>query len=155
LELIHHARKRLLIVTFAAYRAALMQEAIGSAIRRGVSFHFIGESVHESGGKITFDAFSAFDEPGGNTAKVFIWPQQQRLMDHEGKSGSLHVKCAVADEDYLLLSSANMTEYAMSLNMEVGALIKGGSLPAQVVHHFDRLIQNSILDLLQKSLGIC
>lgn len=145
LELIHHARKRLLIVTFAAYKATLIQEAIGSALRRGVVIRFIGESTLESGGKVAFNAFSAFNASDGNGVEVFIWPHQQREVDGEGKSGSLHVKCAVADEEYLLLSSANMTEYAMSLNMEMGVLIKGGSLPRQVVQHFDRLIQCGIL----------
>jgi phosphatidylserine/phosphatidylglycerophosphate/cardiolipin synthase-like enzyme len=135
----------LLIVTFAAYKAALIREAIGSAIKRGVKFRFVGESTHESGGKITFDAFTMLEDQDGNEAKVFVWPLDQRPLNAEQKTGSLHVKCAVADEDYLLLSSANLTEYAMALNMELGVMIKGGPLPGQVLQHFDRLIQNGIL----------
>ena len=59
--------------------------------------------------------------------------------------GILHVKCAVADGRWLFLSSANLTEYAFTINMELGVLVTGGSLPGQVQEHFDRLIANNLL----------
>ena len=37
-----------------------------------------------------------------------------------GKLGILHVKCVVGDGRWLFLSSANLTKYAFSLNMELG-----------------------------------
>ena len=40
----------------------------------------------------------------------------------------------------MFLSSANFTEYAFTINMELGVLVTGGSLPGQVQEHFDRLI---------------
>jgi len=43
-------------------------------------------------------------------------------------------------EDY-----QNLTEHALSLNMELGILIQGGPLPAAVAAHFQRLIENQIL----------
>ena len=46
----------------------------------------------------------------------------------------------VADGHWLFLSSANLTEYALSLNMELGVLIRGGPLPRQVEDHFSGLI---------------
>jgi len=49
----------------------------------------------------------------------------------------LHAKLAVADGESLFISSANLTNAAMQLNMELGVLICGGELPAQVVKHFD------------------
>jgi phosphatidylserine/phosphatidylglycerophosphate/cardiolipin synthase-like enzyme len=50
------------------------------------------------------------------------------------------VKCLVADARRLFVSSANLTEYAFTTNMELGLLITGGKLPIQVEAHFDRLI---------------
>jgi len=50
----------------------------------------------------------------------------------------------VADDAGLLISSANLTEYAMMLNMEMGVLIHGGPLPGQAREHFNRLIQNMV-----------
>ena len=76
---------------------------------------------------------------------VYLWPLANRATDDNGKPGSLHVKCAAADGQRLFVSSANLTEYAFSLNMELGLLISGGSLPSQVEAHFDRMIQTGVL----------
>jgi phosphatidylserine/phosphatidylglycerophosphate/cardiolipin synthase-like enzyme len=55
------------------------------------------------------------------------------------------VKCAVADGRSLFLSSANLTEYAFTINMELGLLVTGGPLPGQVEEQFDRLIGTGVL----------
>ena len=57
----------------------------------------------------------------------------------------LHVKAAVADGRLLLFGSANLTESAFTLNMEMGALACGGALPDQVERIFDRLIEAGVL----------
>jgi hypothetical protein len=44
----------------------------------------------------------------------------------------------------MLVSSANLTEYAMTLNMEPGILFCGGPLPRQVDAHLGRLIEMGI-----------
>jgi hypothetical protein len=41
----------------------------------------------------------------------------------------------------LFLSSANLTEYAFKINMELGLLVTGGKLPGQVERQFERLIE--------------
>ena len=74
-----------------------------------------------------------------------MWPLEKREKDNNGKPGILHVKCAVADGRWLFLSSANLTEYAFTINMELGLLVSGGNLPGQVEAHFDYLIQASEL----------
>ena len=58
---------------------------------------------------------------------------------------SLHVKCAVADRQRLLVSSANLTEYALTKNMELGVLVEGGEVPARVQEHLEALLQRRIL----------
>ncbi len=45
----------------------------------------------------------------------------------------------------MLVSSANLTEYALSLNMELILLIRGGDLPARVAGHLRRLIDGAVL----------
>lgn len=54
-----------------------------------------------------------------------LWPHEQLPVDERGKRGVLHSKCAVADERMLFVSSANLTEHALNLNMELGVLIQG------------------------------
>lgn len=145
LQLIQSAQKELLIVTFAAYKVPVVQQKIRNALTRGVRLRFVGESALECGGKVTCDAFEALAPEVADRAHVYIWPQDQRPVDSAGHYGSLHAKCAVADESILFLSSANLTDFAMTLNMEMGLLVRGGELPRQVVAHFDRLIQHGTL----------
>lgn len=52
---------------------------------------------------------------------------------------------AIADAHLLFVSSANLTDYALNLNMELGVLIAGGSQPQTVVAQFDALIAQGIL----------
>ena len=37
------------------------------------------------------------------------------------------------------------TEYAFTINMELGVLVTGGKLPAHVQEHFDQLIEVGVL----------
>jgi phosphatidylserine/phosphatidylglycerophosphate/cardiolipin synthase-like enzyme len=62
-----------------------------------------------------------------------------------GKLGILHVKCVIGDGRQLFLSSANLTKYAFSLNMELGVLISGGRTPQKVESIFEGLICQGIL----------
>ena len=48
--------------------------------------------------------------------------------------------------DQLFLSSANLTKYAFSLNMELGVLITGGRAPHQIESLFECLMNDGILD---------
>lgn len=80
-----------------------------------------------------------------NEIKMYIWPREKRSSDAEGRAGVMHVKCAVADCRQLLLSSANLTESALTLNMELGILITGGPQPAAVDAHFGQLVANGLL----------
>jgi phosphatidylserine/phosphatidylglycerophosphate/cardiolipin synthase-like enzyme len=55
------------------------------------------------------------------------------------------VKCAVADAEWLFLSSANLTQQAFTVNMELGMLVRGGTMPGRVEEQFRRLIQDGVL----------
>ncbi len=145
LEVISRARKSLLVVTFAAYDIPAVREALLAAEARGVRLSFILESKEESGGKVTFDASAALG-PLAERSAVYVWPIEQRARDTQGRYGSLHVKCALADASLLFISSANLTGFAMMLNMELGLLVDGGELPARIGQHFDSLIADGILE---------
>ena len=73
------------------------------------------------------------------------WPKENRKADASGKLGILHVKCVVGDGRWLFLSSANLTKYAFSLNMELGVLITGGEAPRQIEQVFEEMIQGKSL----------
>lgn len=94
---------------------------------------------------MTFAATRAVGEELGGLCSVYVWPPDKRPRDTAGRYGSLHAKCAVADEEAVLISSANLTEYALNLNMELGVLVHDGELPRRAVGHLRRLIEDKTL----------
>ncbi len=145
LEVIDTAQKELLLVTFAAYKVPIIIEALTSALQRGVTIRFVAETVESSQGKVSFDATKFLGPELAPKIQVFVWPLAKRTVEAAGKHGSLHAKCAVADRRMLLMSSANLTGYALDLNIEMGVLVTGGNLPGRVVDVFTYLIRNQTL----------
>ena len=76
---------------------------------------------------------------------VYFWPKENRPVGDNNKVGILHVKCVVGDGEWLFLSSANLTQQAFTINMELGMLVRGGKMPKRVEQQFDRLIQSGQL----------
>lgn len=145
-DLIDEAERELLIVAFAVYNIPEIGQALLRAVRRGVVLRLVVESAQERAGKLAYDSLVAFGTPVAAQAEIYRWPLQQRPTDSEGRHGSLHAKCAVADKQSMLISSANLTHYALELNMELGLLVRGGSLPQQVNDHIQQLIQRGVLE---------
>lgn len=154
LALIQQAKTSVIIVTFAAYKVPHIAAALVAAAARGVKVTLILESMEESDGKVTISAITGLGEELASAASVYVWPLENRGTDSHGKHGSLHVKCAVADANTALISSANLTEYAMNLNMELGIMLKGGDVPSDLDAHLRALIQNRVVVKLQ-GLRVC
>lgn len=145
LELINTANSEILIVTFVAYDIPDVQSALLRAANRGVRITIVVESPDVSKGKVAFSALEAIGTTVAKQSRVYVWPTEARGTDDEGHYGSLHVKCAVADGFMALVSSANLTKFALNLNMELGVLVRGGSLPGEVAGHFATLIHEGVL----------
>ncbi len=140
LELINTARENLLIVSFAVYKIKSIVDALEQACKRVATLKIVLEDPEESDGKINISWEKAFSQFVVDEAEFYTWPIERRPTNDDGKHGSLHAKVAMADSKRLFISSANLTEYAMSLNMEMGILVEGGELPKQVGRHFEELI---------------
>ena len=145
LELIQAAKHSIIVVTFAAYKIHNIAVALVDAAKRGVKISLILESTEESEGAVTFNAIAAMGTELAHAATVYGWPMEKRGMDPKGNRGALHVKCAVADDEAALISSANLTAHAMNLNMELGLLVRGGGLPHSLAAHMRSLIQGGVL----------
>jgi phosphatidylserine/phosphatidylglycerophosphate/cardiolipin synthase-like enzyme len=145
LQVVDSASHRATVVSYAVYNIPRICEALVRAADRGVAINVIIETPDRLEGQNTYDTLKALGPSVAARCGVFLWPLERREKDSNNKPGILHVKCAVADGRWLFLSSANLTEYAFTLNMELGLLITGGSLPQQVESHFDRMIQTGVL----------
>ncbi len=148
LQLINTARQRLHIVCFAVYNVEKIAAALVAAANRGVRIALYLETPSASEGKIAYDSVQSLGSAVTGQADVYIWPLAQRLVDENGRHGSLHAKFAVADGNLMLVSSANLTRYAMTLNMELGLLVSGGKLPAQMEEHLNRLVERQVFQRL-------
>ena len=139
-DLISKANRKILLVTFAAYRIDRLAQQLTKAIGRGVAVKLIFESEAESEGQLTKDAAAAFRESLLKNVRIYYWPLAKRQRNLAGRPGKLHVKCAVID-DAALIGSANLTDDAFSRNMELGVLIRESATVHAIEHHFDELIR--------------
>jgi phosphatidylserine/phosphatidylglycerophosphate/cardiolipin synthase-like enzyme len=145
LQVINSAQQRLLVVSYAVYNIPRIIEALVRAADRGVVINLVIESPDRIEGRKAYSTLAALGPTVASRCGVYLWPIERRVRDGTGRPGILHVKCAVADGRWLFLSSANLTEYAFSINMELGLLITGGRLPGQVEAHFDMMIELGVL----------
>lgn len=146
LQVLDSARERITLVSFAVYKIGNVRDALVRAAARGVRLTVVVETPDRLDGEEEYSTIRALGNEVTACAAVYFWPRHRRRQDGGGKVGSLHVKAAVADARWLFLSSANLTEYAFNLNMEMGVLVTGGVLPSRVEQHFDGLIRSGTLE---------
>jgi phosphatidylserine/phosphatidylglycerophosphate/cardiolipin synthase-like enzyme len=144
LELIQGANEHLLIVSFAVYKARPIIEALEAAILRNVKVIVCLEDLDGCHGKLSFSGLNAFSESVFKLASFYTWPIENRPHTVDGKFGSLHSKIVVADQEKVFISSANLTDYAMDLNIEMGVLLKDRALGEQINNLFNNMILNSV-----------
>jgi phosphatidylserine/phosphatidylglycerophosphate/cardiolipin synthase-like enzyme len=137
-DMVGSAKEEVLLVTYAAYKAERALNALRDATDRGVRVKLVIELAQESGGKITFDGLPSF-RTAVPSAQVFYWPMDRRKRSASGAYGAMHAKCLVADRSRAIVSSANLTDYALEANMELGLLVER-AIAGRLAEHFDQLI---------------
>lgn len=78
-----------------------------------------------------------------------IYFDPRSVTNDRSKRASLHAKCVVVDERELFISSANFTERAQNMNVEVGVRFASETLARQLVDHFKSLVGVGALKPLQ------
>ncbi|WP_019505536.1 DISARM system phospholipase D-like protein DrmC [Pleurocapsa sp. PCC 7319] len=147
LQLIRDAQDELTLISFAIYKIPDIAQVLIKALNRGVKVRLIAENP-EVADKIPFGIKEALGKEIIERAQVFIWPKHKRPVDSEGRYGSLHIKSAIADSHKLFITSANLTQYAFTLNMEMGVLVRSRYLANQVESQIEDLIQHDVLVLI-------
>ena len=147
-DLIDSAKREILLVTFAAYRISRLTDGLAKALNRAVHVRLILEFEQTSQGQLSMDALNAFPAAIRERAKIYYWPEEKRERNANGKSGKLHAKVAVID-DQVVLSSANLTDDAFNRNLEIGTLFSNDEVLQRLRDHFDRLCADGTLRLLK------
>jgi hypothetical protein len=96
-------------------------------------------------GEGEYNTIQALGQEVAACSAVCFWPKENRPVGDNNKVGILHAKCAVADGEWLFLSSANLTRQAFAINVELGMLVRGGTMPRRVEQQFERPIQSGQL----------
>lgn len=146
LHVLDAAVSRITLVSFAVYHIPNVAASLVRAAKRGVRLTVIVETPDRITTNNEYDTLRALGTEVAACSTVYFWPREKRETSDNGKPGLLHVKCAVADGDAMFLSSANLTQQAFTINMELGMLIRGGSMPSQVERHFAQLIEKGQLE---------
>jgi cardiolipin synthase A/B len=146
-ELIRGARNELVVIGYwiAARHEdeGIVEEVIelvGEAVHRGVNVKLIIDERERINGwdnrKVLLAAWPS-DVP---FPQIFTWrlPANDRHL-------KLHAKVLVADRKDALVTSANLTFYAMDRNMEMGVRVVGDPA-SSIADHFHRLISAGVLE---------
>ncbi len=134
-QVVRVARRRLTLVSFAAYKVGMVAEELRRAADGGVDVRLVLDGGTDAG-----KAFATL----GAAAQVYTWPPT--LLDpHHPDHASLHAKAALADDQVAFVTSANLTGHGLDRNIELGLLVRGGSVPRQLAAHFDGLISDKVL----------
>jgi phosphatidylserine/phosphatidylglycerophosphate/cardiolipin synthase-like enzyme len=140
LQMIADSQRSLTIVSFAFYKVDRVFEALKQALSRQVEIQFFLETDPD---KIAGGSESLIHSLP-SAIKVFSWSSEYRLRNSLGQYGALHAKLAISDESSLLVSSANFTEHAMSLNIELGLMVSGGPLPTRANQLLRDLVRQGV-----------
>lgn len=146
-ELLRGARAELLVVGYwiAAQDdgQGIIEDVIASladAVKRGVTVCVVVDEHVRADGRDNRRILLSAWPVGVTLPKILTWrlpPGEQHLK--------LHAKVLVADRRDALVTSANLTSYAMDRNMEMGARIVGH--PAwDIARHFDLLASYGVLE---------
>lgn len=142
LDLIRHAQKDVILISFVAYDIPGVASALNEAIHRGVRVRALVEASSAHGGTLNVDP-AAHMRAAVRGVELYTW------LNRTGRfaGGKVHAKIAVTDGSRAFVTSANLTGHAMDKNMEAGVLIHGSDVPSTLRDHFDALVDVGVLSL--------
>ena len=115
--------------------------ALAEAVARGVTMTVIIDERVRADGRDNRGILVSAWPVGLALPKILTW--RLPVGDQHLK---LHAKVLVSDRRDALVTSANLTFYAMDRNMEMGVRIVGGPA-ADIARHFDLLARGGVLEL--------
>ncbi|SCF04167.1 PLD-like domain-containing protein [Micromonospora coriariae] len=144
IEVVRTARESLLIVSFAAYGVAEVVAELAAAANRGVRINLVLEGTADDGGALrgSVGASAAFAELH-NQANFWHWPARYRTAAGASRA-ALHAKIIAADTSTALISSANLTDRALSTKLEVGVVLHDPTIVDRLVQHFTALMSRGV-----------
>jgi phosphatidylserine/phosphatidylglycerophosphate/cardiolipin synthase-like enzyme len=152
-DLIRCSQRTLTITSFGIFQVARLVGELEHALVRNVSLRIVlGDREWHSDQEIDRQCHQ-LGELVTARAMLLYWPPERRPRDEAGHAGLMHAKAAVADSCVAFMTSANLTEAALERNMELGVLMRGGSLPLAIDRLVDALLELGELQALNDAHG--
>jgi cardiolipin synthase A/B len=140
MDLVNQSKEHLWIASYATYPDDEMNSAIESALARGVQVNILIERSEDG---LDFNGnLDHVSDKIKSDANFYAWPAEKRP---NAGNPSMHLKCIVADNDSVFLTSANLTGAAHDRNMEAGFIVRGGNQATWLCQRFESMISNGDL----------
>lgn len=155
LQVVEHAKRELMLATFALYQGDRILEPIHDAMTKipELQVKLILNVARKYGdrtqiGDLLEAARLGFSGNWPWALKPTVWyfPTSLRLSAME--RASMHAKFVIADEERCFITSANFTEAAQKKNIEVGVELNHSHEPRALSRYFKQLMQNGDLERL-------
>lgn len=144
--LIDNAEQELLLVSFVAYRAETIVAALRRAIGRGVRVTLVLETEFDDEDAVDLREARRLAPDIIDASTVLVWPLERRPKSPTGRPARVHAKVAVGDRSEVLVSSANLTGFAMDINIEAGLAVQGMGIGNRLHGYFQRLQTDGVLE---------
>lgn len=153
-QLVERAEQRLLLTTYAFYNGPFIKELFQLIRERMVAHPTLPVrmvcNIHRDRGDTSSP--ETFIRKFHQQTWSRLWPVppvpavffDPRSLSLEGEKAVCHVKAVVADQE-VLVTSANLTDAAQLSNYELGLHISSSTHADDVWDHFERLIQQGLL----------
>lgn len=155
-ELLGQAKSSLLVATFSVSRGTTIFEPLKEAMDRWPKLDVtlvlhIDLSQRGLFGEAAVAEFARefwkYQWPWPARPNVYFDPRG--VLQVNGDRANQHAKCIVADNERVLITSANFTEWAQERNIELGVVIRDELLAQRVVDKFRGLIASGLLQRLR------
>lgn len=137
-ELVASARERILLVSFAAHTLPGLAADLEQAAGRGCTVDVVFETQDDSAGAYQSHEARPFHQVAG--IRRWRWPIEQRPAG----GAVLHAKTLV-DGRRALVGSANLTQRALTANLEVGVLVGNSAVAGAIEIHVHGLMDSGVL----------
>lgn len=153
IEVVQHARRELMLATFALYQGDQILAPIHEAMMRHPSLDVtLILNVPRKYGDTTLTEQLLESYKRDFLTKHWRWEPRPKvyhfpasLLLKASDRSSMHCKFVLADEERCFITSANFTEAAQTKNIEVGIELSGSYEPKALSAYFKALIQGEVL----------
>lgn len=155
-QLVEHAKKELMLATFALYQGDKILEPIHEAMERNPGLRVILiVNIPRKYGDITDASELVASYKQQFLSRQWIWDKKPEvyyfpdsLLMKANDRASMHAKFLVADEGRGFITSANFTNAAQKKNIEVGVELNHSLEPKALSQYFKNLIEDGVLERL-------